>query len=81
MNNDERRHTSVHQLFGTISGFLNVILLIVLITGGFKAFYELQSTVTIVQATLTDLRSTMSNMNKQMEQIDERVRKVEIRTR
>jgi hypothetical protein len=72
MNPEERRHVTVHQFVGTASGMLNIILMLIVLTGGMKAFYELQATVIIINTTLTDLRTTI-------QQFDSRLRLVESR--
>ena len=78
---EERRHPTAHQVIGTISGLLNLVLMFAVLLGGIGAFYELKSSVTVLSTTLNDLRITIGEMNRQIALLDERVRKVEQRTR
>lgn len=81
MSQEERRKSTLSQVIGTVTGVLNIVLMVTVLLGGVGAFYELKSQVVILNNTLTDLRNTVQEMNRQIAQIDDRVRKVEIRTR
>ncbi len=77
----ERRKATSHQILGTVSGLLNIVLMTLVLLGGLNAFYELRSSVIILNNTMSKLEASFTRMNEQINQIDERVRKVEIRTR